>query len=262
MSQIQITQDMLNQFNEDGYMKIPSPLFEEKDFQHLKRYLMAFCLAVPENLRHRHFTNVKKLKPRFADWIGSPPVINLVEQILGPDIAFWSFGMCYKPANSPYRVPAHIDSHYWIDWNLLNPNEVLGIFIPFTDVSAKNGCLKVLPKINDPKIYLHKDVDPDLNFFKKEIDDPAIDLSKLVDVEMKANEVCLLRENLIHSSECNNSPFPRLGITLRYISAKTKYNSHESDDHDIFLIKGNNVAGNAYKDLSAFEPLGGFSWSK
>ena len=260
---ITLSNETKKKFEEDAYVVLRENLFENEDFERLKKYIMAFCQAIPEEIRHKNFANAPKLIPKIGDLISAPPVVNLVEQILGPDIVSWSFGICYKPANSPYRVPAHADSHFWLDWNLLEPNEVLGLFIPLTDLTVENGCLNVLPGVNQPKLYKHKSVDPNTNFFFKEIDDPEIDLSKLKPIEMKANQVCLIKENLIHSSEPNRSDKPRAAITLRYISGKTKYNPHPSDVHRMYLIKGKNIAGNPQvKDISTAESYGGYSWSR
>lgn len=262
MNEIKITDQMKKKFEEDSYLLIQDKIFAEADFNNLKKYISAFCQAVPEPVRHKNFTNNPKLIPRIADLVTAPPLVSIVEKFLGPDLVFWSFGICYKPANSDYRVPAHTDSHYWLDWNLLEPNEVLGVFIPLTDISADNGCLRVLPGINVPKMYQHQDVDREKNFFLKEIVDSNVDLNKMVDLEMKANQICLLKENLIHSSECNKSSKARIAITLRYISGSTKYNPHPQDNHKMYLIKGENKSNNpSLSPFSQLEKLGGYSWS-
>lgn len=262
MSLIQLTPEMKAQFYEDAYLHIRQALFSDKDFLNLKRYLMAFSQAVPEKFRYGNFADIPLLKPRFSDWAGSPPLMNLAEQFLGPDIALWSVGLCYKPPNSKYRVVAHCDSHFWIEWKILEPMEVLGFFIPMTEMTKETGCLRVLPKRNEARLYRHKPVERDMNFFSREIDDPELDLSQMVDIEMKANEVLLTRENLVHSSECNAGSLPRLGLTIRYISTRSKRTPHASDARKIYLLKGVDHAGNDYADLSKEPPVGGFSWSQ
>ncbi len=260
MGPIFVSEQMKNQFNRDSYLHIKNSVFAEKDFLHLKRYLMAHCKAIPEKFRTANFANVDSLRPRFSDWVGSPPITSLITQILGPDVALWSLGVCYKPANSFYRVPAHVDSHFWREWKILEPIEVLTLFIPLTRMTATTGCLRVLPQINYPKLYAHKPVCSEKNFFIKEIEDPDVDLGQMIDVEMEENEVCLIKENLIHSSENNSSPLDRLGLTLRYISTAVKYRPHPDDKHKIFLVHGINISKNSCDELSRYPGVGGFSW--
>ena len=262
MAEIILTDKMRQDFESDAYLLIKQPLFEERDFFNLRNYLLAYILALPEELQGTYFTGNQSIRrPLHQDWVSAPLLVNLVEQILGPDIAYFNFAICYKPPKSKFRVGLHIDSHYWVETGCVDPNQVLTIFIPLTSINKEDGCLQVLPGINDCKIYPHKKLEPKYNYFHWEIADSAIDHKKIIDVEMEANQVCLLKSGLIHGSGSNNSSAHRLGLTIRYMSAKAKYNSIKDDPRKMILLKGRNIAGNEYHELNSNEFVGGFSWN-
>ena len=254
---------MLRDFERDAYLHIREPLFEPSDFVRLRNYLLSFVLALPENLRATYFTGNRRLpRPSVGDWVGAPPLLGLVEQVLGPDIAYFNFALCYKPPGSKYRVGPHIDSHFWVETGCIDPTQVLIVFIPLTPALKEQGCLRVLPGININKLYKHKSLDLNSNYFGWEIDDDSVDLSKMIDLEMDENEVCLMKSGLIHGSECNSTAEHRLGLTIRYIRASAKYKPLPDDPRKMVLLKGTNIAGNEYHEFSSKEFVGGFSWSK
>lgn len=263
MAGIILTEKMRQSFENDSFLHIKQSLFSTADLIKLRDYLLSYVLALPEDIRGTYFTGNRAIRrPLYQDWVSAPILVDLVEQILGPDIAYFNFALCYKPPRSQFRVGLHIDSHYWVETNCIDPNKVLTVFIPLTGIKKEEGCLRVLPGLNECRLYPHKKLEPKNNYFHWEIDDKKLDLTKLVDVEMEANQVCLLKSGLIHGSDCNSSSDHRLGLTIRYISADAKYNPLEDDPRKMILLKGKNLAGNDYQNLDSREFVGGFSWSK
>lgn len=259
---LNLNREMHEKFERDAYLHIRQPLFQNEDFVRLRNYLLSYVLALPENLRGTYFTGNPNIpRPFYADWVGAPPLINLIEQVLGHDIAFFNFALCYKPPRSAFRVGPHIDSHFWVETKCIEPSEVLIVFIPLTPIRKSEGCLRVLPGVNIDKMYKHRALDPSYNYFAWEIDDNALDLSKMKDIEMAENEVCLMKSGLVHESYANQSDEHRLGLTLRYISAKAKYTPLPNDPRKMILLQGKNIAGNQYFEKNSQEFVGGFSWS-
>lgn len=263
MGGITLTEKMRQSFDADAFLHIKQSLFKIPDLVNLRDYLLSYVLALPEDVRGTYFTGNQAIRrPFHQDWVSAPVLVDLVEQILGPDIAYFNFAICYKPPKSDFRVGLHIDSHYWIETRCIDPNQVLTVFIPLTPIKKEEGCLRVLPGLNELKTYPHKKLDPSFNYFHWEIDDKNLDMSKMLDVEMEANEVCLLKSGLIHGSGPNRSADHRLGLTIRYISAAAKYTPINADPRKMILLRGQNIAGNEYHNMDSREFVGGFSWSK
>ncbi|MCC2678674.1 MAG: hypothetical protein K0R29_1250 [Pseudobdellovibrio sp.] len=262
MSQITVTAEMKKKFDEEGFLYIDQPLFSDSDYLNLKKYMLSFILSLPKEMRPLYFTSNPDYRPLIADWVASPPLLNLAETFLGPDIVFFNIAGCYKPPHSDYRVSVHTDAHYWHINKMIDPVEVFILFIPFSDMTKESGCLRVLPRQTAHRTYHYKEVDKYKNYFGFEIEDKDVDPTKMIDLEMKENRVCLLKEDLIHCSEKNTTDEHRLGITLRYISAKTKYLAHPMDiNRRMYLLKGRNLQGLDYADIHSLQKIGGFSWS-
>jgi ectoine hydroxylase-related dioxygenase (phytanoyl-CoA dioxygenase family) len=258
-----ITEEMRKAFDKDAYLHVKQPLFKTEDFVHLRDYLMSYILALPEDLRGTYFSGNRAIRrPYYQDWVSAPPLVEIAEKILGPDIAYFNFAICYKPPRSKFRVGPHIDSHYWIETGCIDPSQVLTIFIPLTPVKKDSGCMRVLPGLNEYKMYPHKALEKENNYFHWEIDDKNIDLSQMIDLEMEQNHFCLMKSGLVHESGTNDSADHRLAITIRYISASAKYRPTVDDQRKMILLKGKNIAGNQYHELNDKEFVGGFSWSK
>lgn len=262
VNSINVSGQMLNDFEKNAYLHIRQPVFDTPDFVRLRNYLLSYVLALPPALRGTYFTgNLSLKRPAYADWVGAPPLVQLVEQFLGPDIAFFNFALCYKPPHSEFRVGPHIDSHYWIEKKCIEPSAVLVVFIPLTPARSNEGCLRVLPGINVDKMYRHRKLEAENSYFHWEIEDESVDLSRMIDLEMDENEVCLMKSGLIHGSEKNSSLNHRLGLTIRYISTAASYTPFENDPRKMILLKGKNLAGNSYYAPTPADFAGGFSWS-
>lgn len=259
-----MTEEMKAQLNSEAYIHIKRPLFEEADYLNLKNYLFSYIETIPERLRPTFFTsNPYVKKPAYSDWVASPPLTKLLTEFFGADLVFVNLSICYKPAKSVYRVARHIDSQYLLGKTEASPQDYYNVFISFSDCKKDSGCLRVLPKINDDKLYKHKPTNKEFNFFVNEIDDPSLDISKMVDVEMGPNEVCIMKNSLVHESGPNSSAEPRLAVVLRYASAAAKISINKvNGPFRLHLVSGRNVAGNVIEDLEGLEKVGGFSWSK
>ncbi len=263
MNRIVITDQMKENFHRDAFLHVKEQLFEKSDYLNLKNYLFSYVNSVPERLRPTFFTSNPYIKTAaYSDWVASPPLLNLLPQLLGPDLYYVNFSICYKPPNSVYRVGRHIDSQYLVDGKRADPQAFYNVFIPFSKCTKQSGCLRVLPGVNEDKFYKHKPTNKEFNFFVNEIDDPEIDDSKMVDVEMEENEVCLMKNSVVHESGANSTSEPRLAIVLRYATAHSKIQLDEiTGPRRLHLIHGENVANNPIEDLEGREKIGNFSWS-
>lgn len=231
-------------FSQAGYLPIHQPLLPETDFVLLRDYFLnQYIPSIPENLRHYNPANHLAYTPKRA-WAAWPGLVRIIEQVLGPNILLWSVGVCYKAPNSQVRVPWHCDSHFWVAERELEPVEVLTVFLPLTDCLAQHGCLRVIPGSTSPNLYHHQTTDLSTNFFYREIDDPQIDLSQSVDVELRANHGCLLSTHIVHSSEQNQSAQQRLALTIRYIRGSTRVRYMPEAIRPVYLVQGNDLASN------------------
>ena len=71
---------------------------------------------------------------------GCPRVLDMVEQILGPDFALWNSSFFAKPALNGYATPWHQDGEYWP----IRPLATCTAWIAVDEATRENGCLRFI----------------------------------------------------------------------------------------------------------------------
>jgi chlorinating enzyme len=239
-----LSTEQVDFFNREGYLCYRQPVFSDTEFQALKDHFDAKVEALPPDVRPEsmdtpHFTDTKLFR-----WLLSDDVLDLVEPLLGPDIALFSSHFICKPKGNGKRVPWHEDSAYWK--KMIQPMKVVTVWLAIDPSTTKNGCMQVIPRTHNNGYSEYEPVDSSKNVFGSEIKPHQLDLSKAVDIVLDPNECSMHESKLMHSSTANTSDIRRCGYTMRYISTHCKF---ESGPHmQIYLARGKDHAGNRYAD--------------
>ena len=133
-------------YRDDGYLMVKRPVLDPAMFERLKllaveKYDQAARKSggiAPSLIDCPHWSD-----PRLFEFLFAPEMLNLVEPIIGPDIAVFACHFLQKPPQVGKRVPWHEDSAYWK--GRLEPLEVASITISIERSTPENGCLCVLP---------------------------------------------------------------------------------------------------------------------
>ena len=139
-------------FERDGYL-FPLRAFsaaEARGYRHaLESYEAETGDAIHSNMRHK-----VHLLFRWADEVvHHPPILDAVEDILGPDLLCWTTNFFIKEANDPAFVSWHQDSTYWG----LEPADVVTAWVAFTDAPVESGAMRFLPGSHKLDQISHRD---------------------------------------------------------------------------------------------------------
>ena len=77
----------------------------------------------------------------FLELAQNPHILDLVEQVLGPDIVLWGCQIFCKPAGDGMEVPMHQDGQYWP----IRPLANCTVWVAIDESTEENGCLRVVP---------------------------------------------------------------------------------------------------------------------
>jgi phytanoyl-CoA hydroxylase len=147
--------------------------------------------------------------PEFRSLSESKELLDVVEQLLGPNLFFHLSKVNMKPAKLGSVVDWHQDLTYY---PLTNTDSVTVLFY-LDDADASNGCLQVIPRVH------HRVMDHTLKgFFQGCVTEP-VDTSKAVFLEAKAGSAILMHCLTPHSSAPNLSAKPRTTLILSYRAA-------------------------------------------
>lgn len=245
-----LTGIQVEHYRREGYLVYNAPVFEPTKFAALKdcfegllqEWTEKKVSKSPEHMDVPHFW-----EPKLFNWLLDERVLDLVEPIIGPDIALFSSHFICKPAAVGKRVPWHEDSAYWK--GRLDPMEVVTIWLAVDPSNQENGNMQVIPRSHHNGFSEYEKVDKNTNVFDTEIRQDQFDISKAVDCILKPNECSFHDGKLIHGSAANTGKLRRCGYTMRYMPTTVKY-SDKQDGFQIYLARGKDRAGNAYGDPS------------
>jgi len=184
--------------------------------------------------------------PELFDYLFHPAVLDLMEPLLGPNIALFSSHAICKPALDGKRVPWHQDSFYWK--HLLTPVNVVTVWLAIDASDEDNGAMRVMPATQFAGDVDYDDVDLTVNTFPKAISKQFLNEAHAVTLCLQPNHASLHTAALFHGSEPNRSQRRRCGYTMRFMSTEVKYNTEAGFYHQIYLARGKDIAGNVYGD--------------
>jgi len=245
-----LSAEEVSRFREQGYLIYGHDVLPPTKFQALQRHFEELLAALPEGVRPEEMDVPHFSDPALFEWLFDDAVLDLVEPILGPDIALFSSHFLCKPAGHGKRVPWHEDSYYWK--HMLDPIDVVTIWLAIDPSNKENGAMKVIPATHRrTKDSEYEPVDATINVFQSEIKRHQFDESTAVTFELLPNQASLHHSGIMHGSDPNKSAHRRCGYTMRYMSTRTRL-KHESTGawHHLYLARGRDHAGNVYGDPS------------
>ena len=244
---LRLMDEQVDFFKREGYLIVTEPVFPEAKFHKLKAHFEEKLDRLPPGTRPEemdvpHFTDTA-----LFEWLFADDVLDLVEPLIGPDIALWSSHFICKPKGNGKRVPWHEDSAYWHD--ALQPMEVVTVWLAIDPSTTANGCMYVVPRTHDNGYSDYVPVDTTKNVFGSEITPSKMRDKLSVPCELQPDQASMHDGRLIHGSPANTSDIRRCGYTMRYMPTTSKFNVEGLGAlHQIYLARGRDRAGNTYAD--------------
>ena len=203
----------------------------------------------PEHMDVPHF-----YFPELTRYLLHPAVLDVVEDLIGPDIALFSSHFICKPPANGKRVPWHEDSAYWRRLFTPGPGmsgdgmEVVTIWLGIDASDIGNGCMHVIPGTHVNGYSEYDLIADDNAVFEGNIRAGSFDESRAVPCILARGEYSLHHAKTIHGSAPNTSERRRCGYTMRYITTRARFHPERSHGgkHQIYLARGVDHAGNTY----------------
>jgi hypothetical protein len=237
-------------YQREGYLLYHDQVFGAEKFAGLKTHFEHLLAELPADTRPEHMDVPHFFDPELFTWLLDDAVLDLVEPLIGPDIALYSSHFICKPSGDGKRVPWHEDSMYWK--GTLDPMEVCTVWLAIDPSDAGNSAMRVIPGTHlGTGGYSEYDPvpDPQRSVFGTEIKPHLFDARRAVTCELAAGEASLHHAKLMHGSQANTSDRRRCGYTMRYMSTRCRFNHEQrGDSHQIYLARGRDHAGNRYGD--------------
>lgn len=188
----------------------------------------------------------------FLNYARDPAILDMVAQLIGPDICLWNMSFFAKPALNGKKTPYHQDGEYWP----IQPLATCTVWIAVDEATEENGCLRYIPGSHKAKKLMAHEVKDDPGYtLNRELVETAYDESAAEDLILPAGGMAFHDVYLAHGSEENRSPHPRRGMTLRLMPTSSVYDRDlaatrfgergglDMSHHSLFLLRGRDVSG-------------------
>lgn len=233
---VRLTDDEIKQFEELGYVK-GFRIYGDAEVIELQAQYAKMSTMVPADT---HISRVNWWHKRnnfiYERVCTHPRILDYVESILGPSFYLWGSHYFVKNPGDGSVVPWHQDAKYWP----LTPMQAVTVFVAFGDCDAENACMRVIPGTHrEDSLKSHDDASDQSNYILgQEIPAAEIDESQAHDIDLKAGEVSLHTDALIHGSGPNLSDRLRIGFTMRYSPTEVKCDLDVWPTFAAFLVRG------------------------
>ena len=209
----------IRDYNKKGYI-FPIEVFSETEISTHREYFNQIIETEIQNERggysingwHRH-------DPHIYDLIVDSRILDYVEDLLGENIICWgTHYFCKLPGDSK-RVSYHQDASYWP----LTPSKTITVWLAIDDTDIENSAMKFIPEshLSGQINYQHSTLE-EQNVLNQTVDSPENHGGTPVYVELKAGQISLHSDLILHGSDPNLSDRRRCGLTMRFAPPEVK----------------------------------------
>lgn len=213
-----LTREQVVAFNRDGYLKGIRVFNGEEMTEHRFYFdrLLARVIAAGGN-SYSISTAHLKYGPVY-DLLTHPRIVRYVRDLLGENVVAWgSHYFCKMPRDGKV-VHWHQDASYWP----LTPSRTVTAWLAIDDADVENACMRFIPGSHHYGHLTYRMTEDAEDAVLNQMVENAEQFGKPVDVELKAGEISLHSDLLLHASEANRSNRRRCGLTLRYCAADVR----------------------------------------
>lgn len=213
-----LTADQVAAFNRDGYLK-GIRIFSEEEMAGIRGYfddLLARTLAAGGDSYSISTAHLRY--GRVYDLLTHPRIVACVTDLLGENAIGWGSHFFCKMPGDGKRVSWHQDASYWP----LTPSKAVTAWLAIDDADVGNACMRYIPGSH---VLGHLTYTLSENDEANVLNQTVAGVEKLgepVAVELKAGEISIHSDLLLHGSEANQSTRRRCGLTLRYCPADVR----------------------------------------
>ncbi|OUS70411.1 phytanoyl-CoA dioxygenase [Paenibacillus sp. MY03] len=202
---------LMNQFNEKGYLVIPSVLSQEK-VARLNSVIDTIISNEPESLAYNIYNSVE-LHPEIASLIDEPTILPLIVNLLGYNI---QLHISHLTIRKPNPNDVQTTSQSFIDWHQDGPNPKFPVIEGLTATYYIKVCY-ILSDMSEPNRGNTKVIP---GSHKKPYDPNHRDVRQQLDGEEqvcgKPGDVFIFAQNLWHAGSPNTSEYTRRQLFLGY----------------------------------------------
>jgi non-haem Fe2+, alpha-ketoglutarate-dependent halogenase len=213
-----LSPEQLKGFNELGYIA-PISIYTNDEIQTIRTYFDDLLNRVIQAGGDSYSISSAHLKygPVY-DILTNPRIIEVVSDVLGENVIGWGSHFFCKMPRDGKAVAWHQDASYWP----LSPSKAITVWLAIDDADRENACMKFVAGSHHVGHLTYRPSNSDDHNVLSQSIDNAEQYGHVVWDELKAGQVSIHSDLLLHGSEANESNRRRCGLTIRYCSADVR----------------------------------------
>ncbi len=221
-----MTPTIKQQFLDDGFFVVKR-LFDKDEIKGIDQMVAADQIITNELVGKRDADgNETKLAVRnelsnspYSLIVRSERIVGTMQQLLDDEVYHYHHKMMVKEPRIGGAWEWHQDYGYWYNNGCLYP-DMASCLIAVSPASRANGCLQVIPRSHKMGRIDHSKIGGQIQTDPARVE-AALQRSDLRYCELEPGDAIFFHSNLLHRSDANRSPNPRLSIICCY---NTKHN--------------------------------------
>lgn len=228
-----LTDAQIEQYEQWGYLK-NLPVFDERSVEQLQSLFYDMAALVPDGVDISKINMWHKANTVAYELIHTATIHDYVEQLIGENFFLWGNQFFVKYPKDGSVVPFHQDAQYWP----LSPMRTVTAWLAIFDADEENSAMQIVRGSHRQGIYQHH-INDDPNYaLEQEVDANLIDREDIVSLDLKAGEISLHDDGLLHGSPANQSDRIRCGMTFRFCPTEVKCDLSVWPTFETYLVRG------------------------
>ncbi|MCF6445884.1 phytanoyl-CoA dioxygenase family protein [Nereida sp. MMG025] len=204
-----LTDAQIAQYNEQGFVQ-PFDVFGADEIADIRSFINGLMQTMGEAGAYGINCYQARLSGLY-DIATDARILDLVQDIIGPDILCWASAILSKAPKDPKTVPWHQDASFWA----LSPARTVTVWLAIDDADERNSAMRFIPGTHMRGALPEAKTTPGANIFHKGTAN-ADEMGAPFTNALKAGQISMHADMLVHGSQANMSNRRRCGLTLRY----------------------------------------------
>ncbi len=207
-----LTPEQIEQFNREGYIK-GIRVYSDAEITGIREYFDRLLAKVVAAGGDSYSISSAHLRyGRVWDIVTNAKIVACVKDLLGENVVGWGSHFFCKMPKDGKSVAWHQDSSYWP----LTPSKAVTVWLAVDDADVENACMRFVSGSHHFGAMTFRPSDPAEHNVLNQTIENVEQYGHFVDDCLKAGEISLHSDLLLHGSEANMSDRRRCGLTLRY----------------------------------------------
>ena len=213
-----LTPEQLTHYNNKGFVA-PVDIYDSTEIVGIRTYFDdLLARVVAEGGDSYSISSAHLSYGPVYDILTEPRIVDCVADLLGEDVIAWGSHFFCKMPHDGKAVAWHQDASYWP----LSPSKAVTVWLAIDDADQENACMKFVAGSHHHGHMTYRPSNPaEHNVLNQTIENPE-QFGEIVYDDLKAGQISMHSDLLLHGSEANDSDRRRCGLTLRYAAASVR----------------------------------------